>query len=426
MSPFGHRHFNSYKLKETKVMKTLKIISMTGVTLALVFSTPANATSCYNQTVAAMQAAWPKAAGPMTPALTKDAIQKAGVEELSKLLSSKVEESCRLLIADNARAYAGLNQPVEPKVEVAKPPVTEAAIAPAKTEAKPAEKTVVDTTAADAAVKRAEAAATAARRDRDAAATKLQQLINRPGVSADQINAATAKLREADQQFIAASTAAAEAKQSALDAKAAATRAAASAQGAATSEDAAEKAAATAAEAAEDASFAADEAREFGFPLLAKILLGLSILLALVAGGIAWFRKPKAADVQAAVKTALDTEALSHTSLKAEMTNLKGEVAELSADLGDSNKKRLRIEIPEALENTLQALPIGKSAEIVLTVEGKKGLISFTKVGDGQVETADIINQTQAMNIVGIITKLNRAIGAGRVSMRSIAQAVNE
>jgi hypothetical protein len=199
----------------------IRIVSMVGVVLALSVSTPANAASCYDQTVAAMRSVWPEAAGPMTPALTKDAIEKAGTNLLVSKVSPLVEEPCRSLIGDNARAYAQLGQPAEPAATVA-PALQQTASQSgggAMLDAEIAElkaKTGADNAAvAEAAARRAEAAVAEARRERDAAATRLQQIVSRPGVTPAQINAATAKYQAAAKLLEKAETEAKSAKDSA-------------------------------------------------------------------------------------------------------------------------------------------------------------------------------------------------------------------
>ena len=159
---------------------------------------------------------------------------------------------------------------------------------------------------------------------------------------------------------------------------------------------------------------------------------GLSVLGALaslLAVYVVFFRK---VDVRTAVNNALQTAGLSQTVFRAELDELKGEVEKLSTDVADSAKDHKQVQLPTDLEEQLKALDEGKSIEIVGTISGNRGLISFTKSGDNFVTTTDIDKQTQPMNIekiskhgCGIRSTLLRHIGAGRVKLRPIAQAVN-
>ena len=162
--------------------------------------------------------------------------------------------------------------------------------------------------------------------------------------------------------------------------------------------------------------------------------LGLGIFSLLLVGGLAWlyFRKPKKADVRTVVDEALKDESLGHTVFRAELDALKGEVEKLSTDVADSAKDHKQVELPANLEEQLKALGEGESTEIVSTISGNRGLIGFTKSGENFVTTTDIDKQTQPMNIekiskhgCGIRSTLLRHIGAGRVKLRPIAQAVN-
>lgn len=175
-------------------------------------------------------------------------------------------------------------------------------------------------------------------------------------------------------------------------------------------------------EKAEEANAAAANAT---LPMWAKILLGLAFVAAIIAGAIAWFRKPSSTDVEAAVKTVLETDGLSHTTLKADVEDLKQKFEELSTDVADAAKDRKQIELPADLVDTLNALPEGQSTDVSISINGERGLIGFTKHNDTQVMAHDIDKQTQAMNIDGICSKINKAIGGGRVKMRPIAKVVN-
>ena len=77
-------------------------------------SAPAQATTCYDQTVAAMGSFWPGGAQNMTPAGVNNGLQKKGVGLLVEHVAPKVDEGCRPYVANNANAYAGLGQPSEP------------------------------------------------------------------------------------------------------------------------------------------------------------------------------------------------------------------------------------------------------------------------------------------------------------------------
>ncbi len=128
-------------------MNTFRFVAI----MAAFVASPVQAATCYDQTVAAMGSLWRDDGGnPMTPAGIKSGIEQTGGELLVQRVSPKVEESCRQFVADNARAYAGLGQPVEPPVEAAKMPVTETVDVPVKTEAKPLEEPVTNVAAAKA------------------------------------------------------------------------------------------------------------------------------------------------------------------------------------------------------------------------------------------------------------------------------------
>ncbi len=191
----------------------IRIASMAGA-LALAVSTPANATTCYDQTVAAMHALWAKGASPMSPDLVKDGINKAGTDHIVASVSSKVEQACRPFVADNAKAYAGLSQPAEPA------PAPQAAAKPAAVTSDRGPGAEIDRQiaelqqlAATGGVTKAEIKAIeakiaelseTARRDRDAAAAELLRLRradNRDDRNTAALAEATKKLQAANASF---------------------------------------------------------------------------------------------------------------------------------------------------------------------------------------------------------------------------------
>lgn len=102
-------------------MNTFRSAALAATAGVALMASSAHAATCYDQTVAAMGSFWPGGAASMTPAGVNAGIQKAGVSLLVQKVSPKVDESCRPHIANNANAYAGIGQPVEP-VRAAPPP----------------------------------------------------------------------------------------------------------------------------------------------------------------------------------------------------------------------------------------------------------------------------------------------------------------
>lgn len=315
------------------------------IAVALLFgiSTPALAQgTCYDQTVVAMSSFWPGGAASMTPAGVNAGIQQAGVSLLVQKVSPKVDEVCRPYVTNNAKAYAGLGQPAEPAV--AAPPASKPALSATPTSAPASAKSVTiaqpgsvvdqqirelqardgagNAVAAEAAARRAEEAAAEAKRDRDAAAARLEQAKARPGVSRAEVASATNALRAAEAKLTEMRRLEALAKASANAAAKSAGDSATSAGQSASSATAAAGSATTAKSEADKAEAAAKRAEATAVWSFWDWFWWVPILIGM-AGIVLWVKKTRRSNEQADKKFATKTETLSVEVRGANFEDLK-------------------------------------------------------------------------------------------------------
>lgn len=417
--------------------------------LALMASS-AHAATCYDQTVAAMGSFWPGGAASMTPAGVNAGIQKAGVSLLVQKVSPKVDESCRPHIANNANAYAGIGQPVEPvraapplapKPVVVAPPPTPAPsatpTAPAQTGApanagsvgpgatidrqivdherritaleagggNPAEIAALRTEVADL---RAQATRSA-RNNRDGAATRLQRTVTRPGATRSEITAATNALQQAESKLQEMRRLETAAKASA---EAAARSAAAAAQSASTAGDSA-TAAATSATTAQAAANRSETAASTWSPWTWTwwdLIFAIALIALIVAALVWWnrFRKPDVSEVDLtgyATKEDLATKADA-----AAIDDLREEVH------GRIDRRDNDLQLDEASLDAMKKATVGDEVEPTITENGEPTYrLKVTKISDDNFATVENVgDSTPAGQDIGDVIAFVRRAYKGR------------
>lgn len=361
----------------------------------------------------------------ITPAVAQNAIQKASRENRVPLEnvaaafvlgSAKsgvpVTESCKAHHTIGIMEYAGLPKPSLAQANTAIASVAQSQTRPTVAQAPaPTQPTTNTVTAPVVAPAPAVAAAPAPQPavnyapQISALEKKLEELQNRPQASLTAgEKQQLASLPSVVDQLKQAQVAAAAAQQSAV----AAAKSEAGASGFATASGL------SATKAAEEASKATAER------IAAETAAAAAAASEAKANGWTWF------DIAVAAVLALLTIAVAILFVKKAS---KKSVQEVEQTIADGVKNRMGIEIPDYLEQHLEALAPGRSEEFEFVSDGEEFLVKFTKVDSNMlgvklpsVVTADIREQTQPMKIHTLRNRLLGHIESGRLSASTVKQ----